>query len=87
MVTFSDRTIITVFPFAFGWILEPNVMLGKPVIKGTRITVELILRKIAEGMAIEELLEAYPHIKKEDILAAVSYSADVIEREELLLVS
>ncbi|MCP4372392.1 MAG: DUF433 domain-containing protein [Deltaproteobacteria bacterium] len=66
---------------------DPNVMLGKPVIKGTRITVELILRKIAEGMAIEELLEAYPHIKKEDILAAVSYSADVIEREELLLVS
>jgi uncharacterized protein (DUF433 family) len=66
-------------------IVDPNVMLGKPVIKGTRIPVELILRKLSEGMAIEELLEAYPHITKEDILAAGSYSADVIEREELLV--
>ncbi|MGR3303284.1 MAG: DUF433 domain-containing protein [Candidatus Scalindua sp.] len=61
---------------------DPDIMLGKPVVKGTRITVELILRKMAEGMTIEELLEAYPHITKDDILAAVSYSADVISREE-----
>lgn len=63
---------------------DPDIMLGKPVIKGTRITVELILRKMAEGMTIEELLEAYPHIAKDDILAAVSYSAGVISREELI---
>ncbi len=63
---------------------DPDIMLGKPVIKGTRITVELILRKMAEGMTIEELLEAYPHITKDNILAAVSYSADVISREELI---
>jgi uncharacterized protein (DUF433 family) len=63
---------------------DPGVMLGKPVIKGTRITVELILRKLSEGMTIEELLEAYPHLTKEDILAALSYSADVISREELI---
>ncbi|MGR3174153.1 MAG: DUF433 domain-containing protein [Candidatus Scalindua sp.] len=63
---------------------DPDIMLGKPVVKGTRITVELILRKMAEGMTIEELLEAYPHITKDDILAAVSYSADVISREELI---
>jgi len=64
---------------------DPKIMLGKPVIKGTRIPVELVLRKLSEGMTIEELLEAYPHLTKEDILAAVSYSADVIEREELLV--
>lgn len=63
---------------------DPNIMLGKPVIKGTRITVELILRKLSEGMTMEELLGAYPHLKKEDILAALSYSADVISQEELI---
>jgi len=63
---------------------DPDIMLGKPIIKGTRITVELILRKISEGMTIEELLGAYPHLTKEDILAAVSYSADVIAKEELI---
>ncbi|MBE0427857.1 MAG: DUF433 domain-containing protein [Nitrospirae bacterium] len=63
---------------------DPNIMLGKPIIKGTRITVELILRKLSEGMTIDELLEAYPHLTKDDILAALSYSADVISQEELI---
>ena len=63
---------------------DPDIMLGKPVIKGTRITVELILKKLAEGMTIEELLEAYPHLTKEDILATLSYSAVVISQEELI---
>ncbi len=63
---------------------DPDIMLGKPVIKGTRITVELILRKLSEGMIIEELLDAYPHLTKEDIFAALSYSADVISQEELI---
>lgn len=63
---------------------HPNIMLGKPVIKGTRIPVELILRKISEGLSMAEFLEAYPHLTQDDILAAVSYSADVIAREELL---
>ncbi len=59
-------------------------MLGKPVIRGTRVTVELLLGKLSEGVTIQELLEAYPHLTKEDILAALSYSADVISREELI---
>ncbi len=63
---------------------DPDIMLGKPVIKGTRITVELILKKLSEGMTIEEVLEAYPHLAKEDILATLSYSADVISQEELI---
>jgi uncharacterized protein (DUF433 family) len=65
--------------------LDPNIMLGKPVIKGTRIPVELILKKLSEGMTQEELIKAYPSLSKEDILAALSYSADVISREELLV--
>jgi len=65
-------------------IADPNIMLGKPVIKDTRITVEIILKKLSEGMTVEELLEAYPHLTREDILAALSYSADVISQEELI---
>ncbi len=65
-------------------ITDPDVMLGKPIIKGTRITVELILKKLSEGSTVEELLKAYPHLTKEDILAALSYSADVISQEELI---
>lgn len=63
---------------------NPNIMLGKPVIKNTRITVELILRKIGGGYSFDEILEMYPHISKEDILAAVSYAASVIGSEETL---
>ena len=63
---------------------DPDIMLGKPIVKGTRITVELILRKMAEEMTIEELLVAYPNITKDDIHAAISYSVDVISKEELI---
>ncbi|HBR18055.1 MAG: antitoxin [Deltaproteobacteria bacterium RIFCSPLOWO2_12_FULL_43_16] len=59
-------------------------MLGKPIIKDTRITVELILKKLSEGLTVEDIIEAYPHLTKEDILAALSYSADVISQEELI---
>jgi len=64
--------------------INPLVMLGKPVIKGTRITIELILKRLSEGMEIEDLLKAYPQITKEDIYAALSYSADVISKEEII---
>jgi uncharacterized protein (DUF433 family) len=64
--------------------VDPDIMVGKPIIKGTRITVEIILRRLSEGMTIDELLEAYPHLKREDIFAALSYSADVIAQEELI---
>ncbi|MBW8004051.1 MAG: DUF433 domain-containing protein [Planctomycetes bacterium] len=65
--------------------LNPDIMLGKPTIKGTRITVELILRKLAEGASERELLEAYPHLERADVLAALSYGADVISKEEMIV--
>jgi len=65
--------------------VNPNVMLGKPCIKGTRITVELIIKKLSEGASINDLLEGYPKLIVEDIRAALAYSADVISREELLV--
>lgn len=60
-------------------------MLGKPVIKGSRVTVELILRKMAEGADERALLEAYPHLTREDIQAAARYAADTLAHEEVLL--
>lgn len=63
---------------------NPNVMLGKPVIKGTRISVELILRKLAGGYTFDEIIEMYPHITKEDIQASVSYAISVMESEDTL---
>jgi uncharacterized protein (DUF433 family) len=63
---------------------NPDVMLGKPVIKGTRITVELLLRKLADGYDSGEILEMYPHLKPGDISAAILYAASVIESEEVI---
>lgn len=65
-------------------VADPGILLGKPVIRGTRITVECILRKLSEGMTVEEILEAYPSLKREDILAALAYSAEVLAGEELI---
>lgn len=56
--------------------INPAVMLGKPVIRGTRIPVEVILRKLGEGATEADLLEAYPRLVREDIQAALSYAAD-----------
>lgn len=64
--------------------VSPDVMLGKPVIKGTRITVELILRKLSEGADTKDLLDGYPDLHREDVLAALSYGAEVIAREEVV---
>jgi uncharacterized protein (DUF433 family) len=65
--------------------INPKIMLGKPVIKGSRVTVELILRKMAEGADERALLAAYPHLTKEDIQAAARYAADTLAHEEVLL--
>ena len=60
--------------------MDPKVMMGKPVVRGTRIAVELLLRKLAEGATEADLLDAYPRLTREDIKAAIDYAADVLER-------
>ena len=66
---------------------DVNVMNGKPIIKDTRITVELVLKKLAEGVNIAALIQMYPHINEEQIFAALQYASNVIANEELLEVS
>jgi uncharacterized protein (DUF433 family) len=65
--------------------INPKLMLGKPVIRGTRITVELILRKLGEGATPKDLLDAYPHLAADDIAAAMTYAADALAHEETLV--
>lgn len=62
---------------------NPQIMLGKPIISGTRITVELLMRKLAGGYTLQQLLEAYPQLTTTQINAALEYAADVIANEEL----
>lgn len=62
--------------------VDPKVMLGKPVIRGTRIPVELILRKLSEGATFADLLDAYPHLQAQDIQAAARYAAETVAHEE-----
>ena len=63
---------------------RPDVMMGKPVIKGTRITVEHVMRKLAGGYSVDDLLENYPHLEKVQITAALEYAADMIANEEII---
>ncbi len=63
--------------------VDPRIMVGKPIIKGTRIPVEQIVRDLAEGMSFDDIMDAYPRIKSEDIYAALAYAADTIANEDI----
>jgi uncharacterized protein (DUF433 family) len=60
---------------------DPDVMLGKPVVRGTRITVEMILRKLSCGESIEQILESHPRLTREAVQAALEYAADAMGHE------
>lgn len=62
-------------------VADPAVMMGKPVVAGTRITVELILEKLATGETIEQLLEAHPRLTREAIYAALAFAADALRAD------
>lgn len=63
--------------------IDPNVCFGKPCIKGTRIWVSLLLDYLASGMSEQEIMEEYPQLSHEDILAAIAYGAEVA-RERII---
>ncbi len=64
---------------------NPEVMFGKPCIKGTRVPVDLILERLTEGWVFEDLLDAYPRLKKEDILACIEFENNGLDTKGLLL--
>lgn len=63
--------------------IDPKIMAGKPVIKGTRIPVDLIIKKLAQNMNFDEILQDYPRLTKEAIRAALFYAGEVISRKEV----
>jgi uncharacterized protein (DUF433 family) len=65
---------------------DPAVLVGKPVVKGTRISVELILGCLANGWTYEQILDSYPHITREDILAALAFAAELMRDEQYIAV-
>ncbi len=60
---------------------DPNMMMGKPVVRGTRITVELILEKLAAGETMEQIIEAHPRLTKDAIRAAMAFAARAIRAD------
>ena len=61
--------------------IDPRVLLGKPVVRGTRIPVEIVVRKLSEGATDAELLDAYPRLEADDIRACLAYAADALAHE------
>ena len=70
----DDENLVTI-------VSDPNIMLGKPVVSGTRITVESILEKLAAGETVEQLLEAHPRLTQEGIQAALAYAAGALRSD------
>ena len=60
---------------------NPHVMAGKPVVAGTRITVELLLERLAAGEPIEQLLESYPRLTRQDVLDAIAFAAEALRAD------
>jgi uncharacterized protein (DUF433 family) len=66
--------------------VNPAVLVGTPIIKGTRISVELILDRVADGWTMEDVLTAYPHINRADVLAALSFASALFKEETFVAV-
>ncbi len=64
-------------------VVNPKVMGGKPIVKGTRVTVEQVLKLLAQGLSNQEILKDYPHLSKEDISAVLLYAAKIAGEEEI----
>jgi uncharacterized protein (DUF433 family) len=66
---------------------DPEILAGKPIVRGTRISVALILKLFSSGWTMERILENYPHLTREGVLAALDYASMVLERERTIPLS
>ena len=66
---------------------DPRIMTGKPTIRGTRITIELLLRQLAQGVSIDDILRNYPRLQKADILAVLAYAREMVAEERVFAIS
>ena len=65
-------------------VCDPEILMGKPTIKGTRISVELVLGWLGSGWSVEQFLENYPHVEREDVLAALTYASHYLREERFI---
>ena len=66
--------------------VDPSILVGKPIIRGTRISVELIMDRLADGWTTEQIVESYPRITREDVLAAISFVTEVFREEDYVAI-
>lgn len=68
-------------------VLNPDILAGKPIIRGTRISVGLVLEQLGQGWSIDEVLRGYPHLERDDVLACIQYARRLVESEQVYPVS
>lgn len=68
-------------------IIDPKVLVGKPIIRGTRISVELLMDRLADGWSTEQILESYPRVTRDDLLAAISFVTEVFREEDYIAIA
>lgn len=66
-------------------VVNPEILVGKPIIKGTRIAVEFVLELLSQNWSYEEILQNYPQLKKEDIIACLQYATEVLKDEKIYI--
>lgn len=65
-------------------VIDNKILFGKPIIKGTRISVEFILGLLSSGLSYDEIIKEYPNLRKEDIFASIAYALETIKNEEII---
>ena len=68
-------------------VINPSILVGKPIIKGTRISVEFVIGLLGQGWSVEQVLAEYNHLKPEDIQACLSYASEVLSSEKIYPIS
>jgi len=67
-------------------VVDPKVLVGKPIIRGTRISVELLMDRLADGWSMEQILESYPRVTRDDVLAAIAFVTEVFREEDYIAI-
>ena len=66
--------------------VDPDILVGKPIIKGTRISVDLIMDRLADGWTLERITASYPRVTREDVLAAIAFVAEIFREEDYIAI-
>jgi uncharacterized protein (DUF433 family) len=65
-------------------VVDPEILIGKPIIKGTRISVDLIMDRLSDGWSLEDITTAYPRVTRDDVLAAIAFVTEVFREEDYI---